>query len=125
MNALAELRSRFIQVLSELTPDPATFAAMVKPTQDANFGDFQANCAMPLGKRLGKPPREVAQEIVARLATKHHAALVKFQHVFDDACKRAPEKHWIWDGVHPTYSGHQLMADEWVRTVKEFWPAGK
>jgi lysophospholipase L1-like esterase len=29
--------------------------------------------------------------------------------------------HWIWDGVHPTYSGHQVLADEWVRVVREFW----
>ena len=65
------------------------------------------------------------QEIVAKLAQKHHAALVKFQHVFDEACKKAPAEHWIWDGVHPTYSGHQLMADEWVRTVREFWPDAK
>ena len=61
------------------------------------------------------------QEIVARLAAKHHAALVRFQEVFDAACERAPANYWIWDGVHPTYSGHQLMADEWVRTVREFW----
>ncbi len=40
---------------------------MVRPTQDPKFGDFQANCAMPLGKQLGKPPREVAAEIVAKL----------------------------------------------------------
>ena len=59
------------------------------------------------------------QEIVARLAAKHHAAHVHFQKVFDDACQRAPAEYWIWDGVHPTYSGHQLMADEWVRTVRE------
>ena len=65
------------------------------------------------------------QAIVARLAVKHHAALVRFQRVFDEAVQRAPAEYWIWDGVHPTYSGHQLMADEWVRTVKEFWPAGK
>jgi len=56
---------------------------------------------------------------VAKLAEKHHAALVKFQKVFDDACKRAPARYWIWDGVHPTYSGHQLMADEWVKTVSQ------
>jgi phospholipase/lecithinase/hemolysin len=49
------------------------------------------------------------------------AAVVHFQKVFDDACRRAPAEHWIWDGVHPTYSGHQLMADEWVRVVNEFW----
>lgn len=59
--------------------------------------------------------------IVARLAAKHSAAVVHFQKVFDDALRRAPAEHWIWDGVHPTYSGHQLMADEWVRVVSEFW----
>ncbi|MDB6139430.1 MAG: family lipolytic protein [Verrucomicrobiaceae bacterium] len=61
------------------------------------------------------------QAIVAKLAAKHGAALVHFQAVFDEAVKRAPASHWIWDGVHPTYSGHQLMADEWVRVVKAFW----
>ncbi|MEX0716686.1 MAG: arginine--tRNA ligase [Planctomycetaceae bacterium] len=68
MNILATLRERFAHALREIGVDaPAEFAAMVKPAQDARFGDFQANCAMPLGKRLGKPPREVAAEIVARL----------------------------------------------------------
>lgn len=61
------------------------------------------------------------QEIVARLAAKHHAALVRFQPVFEAAAQRAPAVYWIWDGIHPTYSGHQLMADEWVRVVREFW----
>jgi len=61
------------------------------------------------------------QAIVAKLADKYHAALVKYQQVFDDACKRAPAEYWAWDGVHPTYSGHQLMADEWVRTVTQFY----
>ena len=59
--------------------------------------------------------------IVARLAEKHHAALVRFQRVFDEAVKRAPADYWIWDGVHPTYRGHQLMADEWERVVRDFW----
>lgn len=61
------------------------------------------------------------QEVVARLATKYQAALVRFQPVFDAACKNAPADYWMWDGIHPTYSGHQLMADEWERTVREFW----
>jgi len=68
---------------------------------------------------------EQRQAIVAKLAEKHHAALVRFQHIFLEACRRAPAEHWIWDGVHPTYAGHQLMADEWVKTVREFWPAAK
>jgi len=61
------------------------------------------------------------QAVVAKLAAKHGAAVVHFQKVFDDALRLAPADHWIWDGVHPTYSGHQLMADEWVRVVNEFW----
>lgn len=61
------------------------------------------------------------QEVVARLAKKHGAALVQFQRVFDEAAKRAPADYWVWDNVHPTYRGHQLMADEWERVVRAFW----
>ncbi len=81
---------------------------------------------LPVGKvkenrdTFSKGIRE-EQKIVARLAKKHHAALVRFQQAFDSACKRAPADHWIWDGIHPRYSGHQVMADEWVRAVREFW----
>jgi lysophospholipase L1-like esterase len=59
--------------------------------------------------------------VVEKLANKYHAPVVHFQKVFDDALKRAPIDYWIWDGVHPTYSGHQLMADEWKRVYKSFY----
>jgi lysophospholipase L1-like esterase len=64
---------------------------------------------------------EQRQKVVEKLAAKYRAPVVHFQKMFDDACKRAPVNYWIWDGVHPTYSGHQLMADEWVRTVNAFY----
>ena len=78
---------------------------------------------LPVGKRkegyeAWKAGIEKRQAIVAKLAEKHHAALVHFQKAFDDACQKAPAEHWIWDGVHPTYSGHQLMADEWEKVAK-------
>ncbi len=66
MNFLAELRTRLKDVLAEFVPDPATYADMLRPTQDAKFGDFQANCAMPLKAVLGKPPRDIAEQIVAK-----------------------------------------------------------
>lgn len=71
----------------------------------------------------GSPNADVVkrQEIVAKLATKYDAALVHFQRVLDEACQRAPASHWIWDGVHPTYSGHQILADEWERVVRSHW----
>lgn len=67
MNVLAELRSRFSVALAPLCSDPAPFAAMVKPVQDPKFGDYQANCAMPLAKQLGQNPRELAARIVEGL----------------------------------------------------------
>jgi len=62
------------------------------------------------------------QAIFIKLGQKYHGPVVHFQKAFEAATKRAPADYWIWDGVHPTYSGHQLMADEWVRTVRSFWP---
>jgi lysophospholipase L1-like esterase len=77
----------------------------------------------PFVKPTGKLDEDIRrrQEIVARLAKKHGAALVHFQRIFDEAAQRAPADYWIWDNVHPTYRGHQLMADEWERVVREFW----
>ena len=62
-----------------------------------------------------------SRAVVERLGKKYHAPVVHYQKVFDDAAKRAPVDYWIWDGVHPTYAGHQLMADEWKRTYKSFY----
>ena len=67
MNILNELRARFARVLVDFTDEPWLFAAMVRPSQDRRFGDFQANCAMPLAKRSGLNPRELALRIADRL----------------------------------------------------------
>jgi arginyl-tRNA synthetase len=70
MNLLHILQERFHRALTGLVPDPAPFAAMVRPAQDPRFGDYQANCAMSLAKVLGRDreARKVADEIVGRLA---------------------------------------------------------
>jgi lysophospholipase L1-like esterase len=60
--------------------------------------------------------------IVERLAAKYGLPMVHYQRMFDEACRRAPPDYWIFDGVHPLYAGHQLMADEWLRTVSRAWP---
>lgn len=82
---------------------------------------------LPVGKYGENWPKVQAdlaarQAAVARLGAKYHAAVVRYQRAFDEAIQRAPADYWIWDGVHPTYAGHQLMADEWMRTVRAAWP---
>ncbi|MCH8839922.1 MAG: arginine--tRNA ligase, partial [Planctomycetes bacterium] len=67
MNTLVELRDRFRTALASLDADAGRFAELVLPSQDAKFGDYQANCAMPLGKQLDQPPREIAQQLAHAL----------------------------------------------------------
>ncbi|HUS61898.1 MAG TPA: arginine--tRNA ligase, partial [Acidimicrobiales bacterium] len=40
---------------------------VIRRSSQPQHGDFQANAAMALGKRVGRPPREIAEGIVARL----------------------------------------------------------
>jgi len=67
MHILNELKQRFAQALAPVAGNTAELIEMVRPSQDPKFGDYQANFAMPLAKQLGRPPREVAAEIVAQL----------------------------------------------------------
>ncbi|MFG3497535.1 SGNH/GDSL hydrolase family protein [Streptomyces sp. NPDC047928] len=66
---------------------------------------------------------QLRQKIVTELAGVHGAELVRFQPVFDEAARRAPATHWIFDGVHPTPAGHQLMAEAWISAVADGRPA--
>lgn len=68
MNTLAALKDRFRSALGKLTDeDVEPLVGMITQAHDPRHGDYQANCAMPLGKKLGKPPREVAAELVELL----------------------------------------------------------
>ena len=64
MNILATLRERFRPVLAPLTDSVDDLLEMIRPAQDARFGDYQANFAMPLGKQLGQAAAEIAEQIV-------------------------------------------------------------
>ncbi len=70
MNALTEIKTRFADALASIIePDHASadLLSMIKATSDGKFGDYQANFAMPLAKKLGKPPRDVAASIVEKV----------------------------------------------------------
>src|SRR6202046_5702757 len=45
-------------------PEHADDDPVIRPSQ---FADYQANVALPLGKRIGRPPREVAAELARHL----------------------------------------------------------
>jgi arginyl-tRNA synthetase len=71
MNLLSLLREQFRQALADLVSDAAKlddYLAMVRPAQNPEHGDYQANFAMLLNKVLKrKTPKELAEEIGQRL----------------------------------------------------------
>ena len=68
------------------------------------------------------------QEVAARgrfvkkLAGEFRTGFIPCQELFDHALRRAPMKHWLHDGVHPTPAGHQLLADAWLEAAKPLLP---
>jgi arginyl-tRNA synthetase len=51
-------------IVASFGPDYGDADPLIRPS---SFADFQANVALPLGKRLGRAPREVAVELAGRL----------------------------------------------------------
>ena len=51
-------------IVASFGPEYGDADPLIRPSA---FADFQANVALPLGKRLGRPPREVAGELAAHL----------------------------------------------------------
>ncbi len=81
---------------------------------------------LPVGKHQANYSEELAdlkkrQTAVAKLGAKYHLPVIHYQQAFDDALAHAPAAYWCWDGVHPTYAGHGLMAREWLRTTNAAW----
>jgi len=60
------VNQKLAQIFADLELDPAM--AVVKPSDRPDLSDLQCNGALALAKKLHKNPREIAQEIVARLA---------------------------------------------------------
>jgi lysophospholipase L1-like esterase len=84
---------------------------------------------LPVGKYKQDYATQLAevkkrQAVVAKLASKYHLPVIHYQAIFDTACQKASADHWSWDGIHPTYAGHGLMAQEWLKTLNAFWPNG-
>lgn len=62
------------------------------------------------------------QAIVKRLSLAFQAIFVPLQTVFNEAISKAAANYWIWDGVHPTYAGHDLITNAWLKAVSQKLP---
>jgi lysophospholipase L1-like esterase len=57
--------------------------------------------------------------VVRKLANEFNAVLVDYPTLFDKAMKNTSPDYWIWDGIHPTVFGHELMTREWIKQVSK------
>lgn len=62
------LVERVSAALAEAFPTEAGTDPVIRPSANPAFGDYQANVAMALAKRMGLKPRDVADAIVKKLA---------------------------------------------------------
>ncbi|MBQ8578165.1 MAG: SGNH/GDSL hydrolase family protein [Clostridia bacterium] len=58
-------------------------------------------------------------EAVKQIASECGQIFLPLQTMFDEACALAPANYWLGDGVHPTVSGHKLIADRWMAAFEE------
>jgi phospholipase/lecithinase/hemolysin len=53
------------------------------------------------------------------IAPSYNASVINYPELFKKAYKKNSVEYWIWDGVHPTIFGHELMAREWIKTMSK------
>ena len=81
---------------------------------------FVLEGGLPIGDyAVWRKEMDLRRDIVENLAARHDAIFISLQDEFDDACKKAPDIYWLYDGVHPTAAGHMLIAEKWLKIVSE------
>ena len=64
----------------------------------------------------------VAEKAAAakRIAQKYGLVYVPLQKAFDEAVASASVEHWVFEGVHPTSVGHELIKRQWLAGFEAF-----
>ena len=67
MKRTIDILEERISAAMEIVGGQENCAAIVKPSTDPKFGDYQANGVMGLAKKLKTNPRKLAEEVVKNL----------------------------------------------------------
>ena len=77
---------------------------------------YKANCDE---KSLVISDTNERGEIIKQIAREFDAPFVPFKDAIDKYAKSCPIEKLVWDGVHPTYVGHAILAKEWLNVAEE------
>ncbi len=67
LNFKSHLSELFAQALREVAPEHADLAVLIERPKNATHGDYACNLAMQLARPLRKPPRDIANALIAAL----------------------------------------------------------
>lgn len=56
--------------------------------------------------------------VVKKLADEYGLYFLPLQEKFNEAAKKFGARYYLYDGVHPMLAGAKLIADEWVKLLK-------
>lgn len=65
------------------------------------------------------PRIDAMREKAKAVAEKYDAVFVPLQDIFDNFAKEYDIFDALWDGIHPTVLGHQLIANRWSECVEK------
>lgn len=60
---------------------------------------------------------KIMQGKLKNFTDKIDCTYVPLQKEFDEYAKKAPGEYFVWDNVHPTVAGHEIIARAWLNAV--------
>lgn len=102
--------AQFYRMLLEWTKEsmPETKIILLEPFV-LPFGAVQPNWIPEMDER---------RAVVKELSKEFKTIFVPLQTILNDALKKAPQEHWLRDGVHPSTAGHMLIANAWLDAAR-------
>lgn len=94
-----------------LEQNPDTLLVIMEPFFGVSKEEAQNEYMSNHVREYAKAAKEIAEE--------YGAVFVPLQDMFDEYAKHTDIFKLLWDGVHPTTGGHQLIARRWKECVEE------
>ena len=63
---------------------------------------------------------EKRAEAARCVAQKNNLSFIPLMKAFDDASQSSASEYWLFDGVHPTAAGHEIIKRKWIEEFKKF-----
>ena len=59
------------------------------------------------------------QKALQKYAEEQQTTFIPMQEAFDEYAKKVPIRYLVWDSVHPTVTGHEIIAKHWLAVLDD------